>query len=119
MHEAIWSFAGAVFGAALSGVFMLFQQKRQHAHEESVRAKKLAGEAHAKSILEDMLNHRRHIERSFDALSNAVGFPKQAVMRMLHELQARPTHREDGSEWWYLDERAEERIARMKQRTAD
>ena len=117
MHEAIWSFSGAVVGATLSGVFMLFHQKRQHAHEEKERARKLAGENHAKGILEDMLNHRRHIERSFDALSNAVGFPKQIVMRLLHELQARPIHREDGSEWWYLDERAAERIARRAEKS--
>ncbi len=110
MHEALWSFAGAAVGAILSGLFMLFHQKRQHSREDAERARKLAGEEHAKSILEDMLNHRRHIERSWDALSNAVGFSKPVVVRMLHELEARPTRREDGTEWWYLDERAEERL---------
>lgn len=115
--EALWSLVGVLVGAIIAGIFGLIQQQREHAFHESQRLKGVAGLEHAKAVLEEKLNHRLHVERSFLALSRSVGFPDTVVRNLLHEIKARPCHREDGSEWWYLEERDEERIQKLEKKS--
>jgi hypothetical protein len=69
-----------------------------------------------KVILAEMLNHRRYVERSFEALKKSVGgYSDEAIRQFLHEIGARRSERDDGAvEWWYLTSRQQERVTRSR-----
>lgn len=69
-----------------------------------------------KAILAEMLNHRRYVERSFEALKKSVGgYSDEAIRQFLHEIGAKRTERDDGAEeWWYLTSRQTERVTRTR-----
>ena len=105
MSEALWALLGVVVGSTIPGIVGAFLQSRQFAHERSMRSLDNQSSETAKEILSAMLNHRRFSSRSFVALRKPVGgFTDDELRRLLHELDAQRTEREDGSEWWYLRE---------------
>lgn len=119
MVDAMWALVGVAVGAGITGAINWMQQTRQHAHEQEMFTLKNKSADMVKAILAEMLNHRRYVERSFDALKRAVdGYSDDAVRQFLHEIGARRTDR-DEEEWWYLASRQEERTSRIKARRSD
>lgn len=118
MTEAAWALSGALLGALISGGVGLILQTRQFKHEERMYQIANLGKEAIKSILLEMLNHKSYTDRSFSALRERVGGVTDDELRQaLHELGARKTSRNDGSEeWWYLDSRSAERIEKREAR---
>lgn len=118
MTEAAWALAGALLGALISGGVGLILQARQFKHDERMyQIANLSKEA-IKSILLEMLNHKNYTDRSFSALRERVGgITDDELRKILHELGARKTSRNDGAEeWWYLESRLAERIEKRETR---
>ncbi len=64
-----------------------------------------------KSLLTEMLSHKSYTDRSFEALKRPIGgYTDNEVRQLLHEIKAKKVSRKDGSEWWYLLSREDERI---------
>jgi hypothetical protein len=119
MLDAVWALVGVAVGAGITGAISWIQQTRQFAHEKEMFTLKNKSAEMVKAILAEMLNHRRYVERSFDALKKAVGeYSDEAVRQFLHEIGARRTERDEG-EWWYLTSREDERTSRVKARRPD
>jgi len=112
----MWALIGVVVGAGITGVINWIQQSRQLAHDKEMFTLKNKSADMVKAILAEMLNHRRYVERSFEALKKSVdGYSDEAIRQFLQEIGARRTERDDGAEeWWYLTSRQQERVARTK-----
>jgi len=118
MSEAAWAIAGVVVGALLSAGASWVMQSRQFKHEIKMFEISNKGKESVKAVLLEMLNHKSYTDRSFWALRERVGgFSDDELRQMLHEIGARKTSREDGSqEWWYLESRAQERREKKAKR---
>ena len=116
MADAMWALIGVVVGAGITGVVNWIQQSRQFAHDQEMFTLKNKSADMVKAILAEMLNHRRYVERSFEALKKSVGgYSDEAIRQFLHEIGARRTERDDGAEeWWYLTSRQQERVTRTR-----
>ena len=97
MADAMWALIGVAVGAGITGVVNWIQQSRQFAHDREMFTLKNTSADMVKAILVEMLNHRRYVERSFDALKKSVsGYSDEAIRQFLHEVGARRVEREDG-----------------------
>ncbi len=116
MADAMWALIGVAVGAGIAGLVNWIQQSRQFAHDQEMFTLKNKSADMVKAILAEMLNHRRYVERSFEALKKSVGgYSDEAIRQFLHEIGARRTERDDGAEeWWYLTSRQQERVTRPR-----
>lgn len=116
MADAMWALIGVAVGAGITGLVNWIQQSRQFAHDREMFTLKSKSADMVKAILAEMLNHRRYVERSFEALKKSVGgYSDEAIRQFLHEIGARRTERDDGAEeWWYLTSRQQERVNRIR-----
>lgn len=111
MSEGIWALIGVAIGALLTGLFSYVMQVRQFQHNKDMYLLQNKSKEAVKEILEEMLNHRIYAERSFMALKKPIGgFSDEELRQILHELDAKKTIRDDGSEWWYLISRQQDRF---------
>ena len=112
MADAMWALIGVAIGAGMTGVVNWIRQSRQFAHDKEMFTLKIKSADMVKAILAEMLNHRRYVERSFEALKKSVGgYSDEAIRQFLHEIGARRAERDDGAEeWWYLTSRQQERV---------
>lgn len=110
MSEAGWALLGVVVGTLGTGIFNYVLQARQFAHNKEMFDLQNRSADKVKEILTEMLNHRTYTDRSFEALRRPIGGYTDDELRLfLHDVGARRAEREDGSEWWYLTSRADER----------
>lgn len=113
MPEALWALLGVVVGTVGTGYFNYLLQRRQFEHNKEMFSLQNKGTEAVKSILTEMLNHRSYTDRSFEALKRPIGGYSDAELKqLLHEIGAKKYTRDDGSEWWYLLSRQDERIAK-------
>ncbi|SHG30886.1 hypothetical protein [Flagellimonas flava] len=119
MSDAIWALIGVVVGGLLTGWINYGLQKRQFQHNfEMFRLENQSKET-VKSILTDLLWHKKFIDRSMKALKqNIGGYTEDEIRQLLHEVGAvKTTRKKDNTEWWYLKERGEERIEYLKRKS--
>ncbi len=118
MTDAVWALVGVVVGAAATGFFSWLLQSRQFAHDKEMFLLQNRSAEMVKATLQEMLNHKSYTDRSFVALKERVGgYSDDEIRKFLHEIGAKRTSRNEGSEeWWYLSSRHEERIAKMEGR---
>lgn len=120
MNEAEWALLGVVIGSVLTGAINYFLQKGQFKHNKEMFFLQNQSKEVVKSLLNEMLSHKSFTDRSFDALRSPIGgYSDDEVRQLLHEIKAKKTMRKkDGSEWWYLlsreDERIKKRIEKIK-----
>lgn len=121
MEEAIWALIGVVIGSVVSAGASWLMQSRQFRHEEKMHAINNQSKEAIKAILLEMLNHKLYTDRSFSALRERVGGVTDDELRqLLHEIGARKTSRENGSEeWWYLESRRDERIRKKQEKQSN
>lgn len=114
MTEVYWTLIGVLLGAVITGLFSYLLLMHQLKHNKEMFLLQNRSKEMVKDILNDMLNHKDHIDRSFDALSRRIGgYTDDEIKQLLHEIGAiRVIRSEDNSEWWYLKEREGERIAK-------
>lgn len=115
MSETTWALIGVIIGTFGTGFFNWLLQHSQLKHTREMWLLQNRSAEMVKQILTDMLSHIRHTERSFGALKAPIGgYADDAIRQFLHEIGAKKVTREDGSEWWYLLSRQEERNANKK-----
>jgi uncharacterized protein HemX len=111
MSEAIWALIGVVVGVAATGIFNLRIQSRQFNHDKEMFRLKNQSAENVKALLRETLSHPNYTDRSFAAIKKRVGgYSDEEIKQLLHEVDAKRTSRNDGTEeWWYLSEREAER----------
>lgn len=116
MSEGLWALSGVALGGAISGVLAWLLQRRQFSHELAMFRLANQSRETVKAVLIEMLNHKSYTDRSFFALRERVGgFDDDELRKILHEIGARKTSREHGSEeWWYLETRSAERLNKKR-----
>ena len=117
MSEGIWALIGVVIGGALTGIFNQIQQNKLFQHNKEMYLLNNQSKEAVKELLLDMLNHRTHTDRSFEALKKPIGgYTDEEIRQFLHELNAKKVKRDDDSEWWFLLSRKEERSLKRKEK---
>lgn len=113
MTNAAWTLFGVIVGSLGTGLFNLLLQRNQFNHNKEMFLLQNKGTEIVKNVLTEMLNHRSYTDRSFSALKAPIGgYSDDEIRQFLHEVGAtKKTSREDGTEWWYLLSRKDERIA--------
>ena len=112
-NSAVWAILGVIVGTLTSGLVNWLLQKNQFRHNiDMIRIQNKSADF-VKELLTEMLNHRSYTDRSFTALKIPIGgYTDDEIRKFLHDVDAKKTIRDDGSEWWYLKSRNEERIAK-------
>ena len=112
LNAPTWTLLGVIVGGLLTGIINFRLQRAQFKHNKEMYFLQNQSKEQVKEIIEDLLNHRSYTDRSFEAIQKRIGGYNEAEIRkMLHEVGAIKSSRKDGSgEWWYLKERAQERI---------
>lgn len=119
MSEGWWAILGVVIGALSSGIVSVLLQNRSFAHEKEMLKLQNQSEENVKETLVDILNHRKFVRRSFDAISKRVGgYSEDEIRKLLHEVNAKRAGTTNDGEWWYLAEREQEYIDSRKSRGA-
>jgi len=113
----MWALSGVALGAVTTGVISWLLQVKQFAHSKDMWMLEHQSAENVKTILMEMLNHRTHTDRSFDALMKPIGgYSPDQIRQMLHEIGAKRVARPEGGEWWYLTSRETERLANRDRR---
>ncbi len=112
MEKEIYGIAGLVLGVLMKALFDFLKMRQEHEHTKSLSID--PAEENVKSLLIEMLNHKTHIDRSFDALKAKVaGFSDDEIRRFLMGIGTQKVRgRDDGKEMYYLNSRQEERNER-------
>ncbi len=119
MTDAAWVLAGVVVGSFGTGLFNLLLQRKQFNHNKEMFLLQNKGIETIKNFLTEMLSHSSYTDRSFSALKAPIGdYSDDEIRQLLHEVGAKKTFREDGTEWWYLLSRQEERITKRQAQNA-
>lgn len=117
MESGVWALTGVVAGGLLTGLLNLIQQRRTFQQEREMYLLKHSGVEIVRHLLRTTLEHSSFVERSFDALRKPIGgYTDEEIRKFLHDVGPRRRVRPDGSEWWYLLERGEERIEGLRGR---
>ena len=118
MSEGWWAIGGALIGAITTGAISYLLLRRQNFHEKEMFLLKNKSAENVKNLLTKMLGHKSYIDRSFDALCKPIGgYSDDEIRQFLHEVGARKFRRNNGAvEWWYLESRQKDRIAKRKVR---
>ncbi|MGS2718452.1 hypothetical protein ACVBE9_09785 [Eionea flava] len=97
MDKEIYGIIGLVLGAFLKLIFDIIKLKIQHHHEGSQSYD--PAEENVKNLLIEMLNHKNHIDRSFNALKGKIGgYSEDEIRRLLMAVGAQQARgKTDGS----------------------
>ena len=115
MTDAAWALAGVVVGSLGTGLFNLLLQRNQFNHNKEMFFLQNKATEIIKNFLTEMLSHRSYTDRSFSALKAQIGgYSDDEIRQLLHEVGAKKASHEDGTEWWYLLSRQEERVAKKQ-----
>lgn len=107
MDSAIYALLGTIIG----GLVSYFLQKQRFDQELKLKEQEFKTEFMAENTAKYFLNHKTHIERSFETLKkNLGGFEDDELRKILVRAGAIRTFRDDGTEWWRLLSRMDEYI---------
>lgn len=109
----------AVTTAAISGIITYLLQERKLRQEMESRMGGFKTEFMAEEAARHFLNHKKFTDRSFDMLKKSLGGwdrNEDELRRILVRAGAIRTFREDGSEWWTLIERMDEKVERWEEK---
>lgn len=112
MTEGAWALLGVLVGTVLTGLFGYAMQNRQFKHNKEMFFLSNKSKESVKELLDNMLQHRTHVARTFEALKKPIGgYTDEEIRQLLHEIDAKRVHRKkDGAEMWYLLSRKQEWI---------
>jgi hypothetical protein len=89
MEKEIYGIIGILLGGLLKALFDFIRVRLDHDHAEKMHKLENQGKENIKELLLDMLNHRTHIDRTFDALKKRIGgYSDDEVRKLLMELGA-------------------------------
>lgn len=107
----IWVAGSALMGAAIGAAVSLLTTRMQLRHQLEVLRVERKTEDQAEQVAVKLLSHEKFFERSFDAISTAIGgFEDDELRKLLVRAGAIRRRRKDGSEWWILIDREIDRL---------
>ncbi len=119
MSDAGWALAGVVIGGLFAGIINYFLQKGQFKHNKEMFVLQNQSTEVVKSLLAEKLSNESYTDRSFEALKQPIGgYSDDEVRQLLHEIGAMKVSSRDGTEWWYLLSRENERKRNQGERNA-
>lgn len=109
LNGATWALLGVIVGALATGIINYLLQRAQFKHNREMFLLQNKSKEQVKEIILDLLNHRVHTDRSFEAIHKRIGgYSEDEIRQLLHEVGARKVS--DGTrELWYLKDREDER----------
>lgn len=137
MTEILIPTLAALLGTAFGGFITFLTQRQQQKHDLQVLREthqadlqklqethksdlEILKETHktdfvAEETAKHFLNHKTHIDRSFDVLQKHLGgFEEDELRKILVRAGAIRVYRDDDSEWWRLLSRMDEYISKKK-----
>ena len=111
LRFGMWEFIAltwlrALMGAAIGAAASLLTTRMQLRHQLDVLRVERKTEDQAEQVAVKLLSHEKFFERSFDAISTAIGgFEDDELRKVLVWAGAIRRRRKDGSEWWILIDR--------------
>lgn len=116
LSSPMWALLGVLIGGLLTGVINYILQRSQFRHNKEMYYLQNQSREQVKEIIVELLNHRTYTDRSFETIRKRIGgYSEDAIRQLLHEVGAKKSSRKDGAgEWWYLKERAQERMDNKK-----
>lgn len=114
MDKEIWGIIGIVLGFLGKGLFDLIRTRYSHEHTEKMYKLENQGKENIKELLSEMLNHRKYVDRTFDALKKRIGgYTDDEIRKILMELNAQKvSSTKSNKEMWFLTSRKNERDTR-------
>jgi len=107
----------AVLGAIVGGGISYLLNRQQFNHQLKILREKNKTEFMAEETAKHFLEHKIHIQRSFEVIRNHLGgFTDDELRKILVRAGAIRTFRDDGSEWWQLLSRMDEYIEKKREK---
>lgn len=104
-------------GAAATGIVSLLQQRQQQAHELKMHELDNKSTRIAEETAFEWLRHESWVDRSWEHFRERLGgFTDDELRKLLVGVGAIRTIRKDGTEWWSLWDRQQEKRERKKKR---
>ena len=106
-----------LLGTLIGGVVTFAINRQQFKHQINALHEEHKTEFMAETTARHFLSHNSYTDRSFDVLVKHLGgFDEDELRKILVRAGAVREYHSDGSEWWYLLSREDERIANFKNR---
>lgn len=103
----------SLIGTAVGGVISFITARQQHRGQLEILKAQHKTEFMAEETVRHFLRNEKWTDRSFEIIRRHVGgFGDDALRQILVRAGAVRTFRDDGSEWWSLLERQEEKYSK-------
>jgi hypothetical protein len=111
----LWALLGVIIGGLITGLVNYSLQKSQFKHNKEMFFLQNQGKEVVKELLEEWLNHKTFVGRTFKTLRKRIGgYTDVELRKILHELGAKKSTNKAGEEVWYLKVREAEWIEKIK-----
>ena len=106
-----------LLGTLIGGLITFAVNRQQFKHQLASIRQQNKTEFMAEETARHFLSHKSYTDRSFDVLQKHLGgFEDNDLRKILVRAGAVSEYRSDGSEWWFLLSRMDERIEKLKDR---
>lgn len=106
-----------LLGTLIGGLITFAVNRQQFKHQLASIRQQNKTEFMAEETARHFLSHKSYTDRSFDVLQKHLGgFEDNELRKILVRAGAVREYRSDGSEWWFLLSRVDERIEKFKGR---
>lgn len=117
MLEDLMPLVYLITGAALTSIGALLQQRQQHSQELKMHRLKNKSAHVAEEMASEFLSHEIWVDRSWGNFKEKLGgFEEDELRKLLVGVGAIRNFREDGTEWWSLRDRQQEKRDRREKR---
>lgn len=115
MNEGLLALISSLAGIFAGGIITYIIQKQRFKQELEILRLTHKTDFMAEETVRHFLEHKTHVERSFEMIEKHVGgFTDEELRRILVRAGAIRSYRADGSEWWRLLSRNDEYIEKKK-----
>lgn len=106
-----------LLGTLIGGLITFAINRQQFKHQIKALQEEHKTEFMAETTALHFLSHKSYTDRSFDVLVKHLGgFEEDELRKILVRAGAVREYHSDGTEWWYLLSREDERIQNFKNR---
>ncbi len=106
-----------LIGTLIGGLVTFAVNRQQFKHQLETLHEAHKTEFMAEQTARYFLSHKGYTDRSFDVLIKHLGgFEEDELRKILVRAGAVREYHNDGTEWWYLLSREDERLVKMKDR---
>jgi hypothetical protein len=115
MDASLIAVLSGFLGTLVGGLITFAVNRQQLGHQLKILREQYKTEFAAEETAMHFLSHESYTDRSFEVLKKHLGgFEDDELRKILVRSGAVRVFRDDGSEWWYLLSRTDERIAKRK-----